>query len=137
MRRAPVLVALIALDLVEAVLFVTYRGACWGYQPGGKINMRVALALAATFVVAASLAIASAVKSKTRMTATVIAATIGAGIIAAAFLAGGFNMFSSMHNQGPEGLVLLLAMNIAIVLVLVAWGREPRTPESAAKGDNS
>ena len=121
MRRWPILGTLIVLDLVEAGLLVTYDGSCWGFQPGGKTNMLVASGLAALFLAAAASAIAACLKMKTRIGATVIATALGAGAIIIAYIGGGWQMFTSIHNQGSEGLVLFPVMNAAIVLTLVAW----------------
>ena len=117
-RYYVVIGALVGLDLLEAVVHLVYGRGCWGLQPGGKSSMHIAEGLAVTFVIAAAMSLTSA-GGGLLLAKRLTGAVLGLGIIIATYVLRGWTMFTSLHNQGPENLLMLGALNAGIVCVLL------------------
>ena len=113
--------------LALAANHLIYGFGCWGLQPGGPISAKLYEFQLAVAVVATLLAAYSLLKIKParweRQMGIIGIALIGAVAI---FYSGGWRVFTSMHHQGPENLLLFLSATASAIIAGYARIRTTR-----------
>ncbi len=127
------LTLLSVLALAELLVHIVYGWGCWGLQPGGKANMLIVMGFSVLLVATTFLALFSA-GSRSRLLLRAGVAAAGLAISAAAYGTVGWRLFTSIHHQGPENLLLVGALSAATIAVSVATVTQPnpRVQEGAA-----
>ena len=124
MRMVIPLAVLGALDLAELLIHIVCGWRCWGFQPVGRVNMLIVVALSVLLVTTALLSLLSA-GNRSRLLLRAGVATAGLTMSVAAYSAVGWRLFTSVHHQGPENLLLVAALNAGTIAVAVATMAQP------------
>ena len=119
MRRAPIVLLLVALNFAEGVIHLVYGSGCWGFQPGGHYSMLMAVGLVLTFIATVVWALMS-VRRLLEFVSLALATILGSAAILVSYTWVGWRLFTTIHNQGPENLLFIAALDFGVLVVLGA-----------------
>ncbi len=125
---------MVVLDLIEIAVHIIYGWGCWGLQAGGPINSLLVPVMTVVFLATAVSVMISA-NSILRFLIRAFTLLLASAFIITAYVHTGWRIFTSIHNQGPENLLLIAAINVG-VLVLIAslWIELPLRKKTAGLG---